>query len=190
MLVAKRSSLVEQTTRGSTAEKQCLTADFTCLSNRVETRDKEAVKFSMLPLLAPLEVLCFRVRFRFFTFEIFCFRFQLRIALVASEFASASSLFYQSASAYASTKNLTAASTFLLSMKPLISFGVKKKKQASLLCKLFYLSCVVDRAWYGMEDDFSVFHTGNFLPFLTKNLPFHTKVLFHIPFHTSIPKKF
>ena len=39
-----------------------------------------------------------------------------------------------------------------------------------------------------MEDDFSIFHTGNFLPFPfhTKNLPFHTKIFFHIPFHTSI----
>ena len=60
------------------------------------------------------------------------------------------------------------------------------------------------RAWYGMEDDFSIFHTGNFLPFHTKNLlfhipfhtkiffhiQFHTKIFFHIPFHTSIPKKF
>ena len=57
-------------------------------------RDVEAVKFLMLPLPAPLEVLCFRVRFRFLTFGIFCFRFQLRIKLVASEFASASSIFF------------------------------------------------------------------------------------------------
>ena len=44
--------------------------------------------------------------------------------------------------------------------------------------------------WNGMEDDFSIFHTGNFLPFHTKNLlfhiPFHTKIFFHIPFHTKI----
>ena len=43
-----------------------------------------------------------------------------------------------------------------------------------------------------MEEDFSIFHTGNFLPFHTKNLsfhiPFHTKIFFHIPFHTSILK--
>ena len=51
------------------------------------TTDVEAVKFLMLPLPAPLEVLRFRVRFR--TFGIFCFR--LRVELVAS------SLFYQSA---------------------------------------------------------------------------------------------
>ena len=72
---------------------------------KVYNRDVEAVKFLMLPLPAPLEVLCFRVRFRFLTFGIFCFRF--RIELVASEFASASSLFHQRASA----------STSLLSMK-------------------------------------------------------------------------
>ena len=118
-------------------------------------------------LSAPLEVLCFRVRFRFLPFGIFCFRFRLGIKLTASEFASASSLFHQSASA--STKNLplpASASTSLLSMKQLIVFSVKKK-QASLLSKVFYLTCVVDRAWYGMEDDFSIFHTGNFLPFHT-----------------------
>ena len=67
--------------------------------NVICARDVEAVKFLMLPLPAPLEVLCFRVRFRFLTFGIFCFRFRLRVELVASEFASASSLFYQSASA-------------------------------------------------------------------------------------------
>ena len=61
--------------------------------------DVKAVRVLMLPLPAPLEVLRFRVRFRFLTFEILCFRFQLRIELVASEFASASSLFYRSASA-------------------------------------------------------------------------------------------
>ena len=62
-------------------------------------RDVKAVKFFMPSLPASLEVLCNRVRFRFLTFEIFCFRFQLHIELVASEFASASSLFHQSASA-------------------------------------------------------------------------------------------
>ena len=44
------------------------------------------------------------------------------------------------------------------------------------------------RAWYGMEDDFSIFHAGNVLPFHTENLPFHAKTFFHIPFHTSILK--
>ena len=41
-----------------------------------------------------LEILRFRVRFRFLIFGIFCFRFQLRIELVASEFTSASGLFH------------------------------------------------------------------------------------------------
>ena len=68
------------------------------------SRDVEAVKFLMLPLPASLEVLCNRVRFRFLTFGIFCFRFLLDIELVAFEFASAFSLFHQSASASASTK--------------------------------------------------------------------------------------
>ena len=67
-------------------------------------RDVETVRFLMLPLPASLEVLCNRVRFRLLTFGIFCFRFLLHIELVAFEFASASSLFHQSASASASTK--------------------------------------------------------------------------------------
>ena len=42
-----------------------------------------------------------------------------------------------------------------------------------------------------MEDNFSIFHTGSFrFPFHTKNLPFHTKIVFYIPYHTSIPAKF
>ena len=49
---------------------------------------------------------------------------------------------------------------------------------------------LLSRAWYGMEEDFSIFHTGNFLPFHTENLlfhiPFHTKIFFHIPLRTSI----
>ena len=59
----------------------------------VSGRNVEAVKYLMLP--PPLEVLCFRVRFRFLTLGIFCFRFQLRIELVASD----SSLFHRNASA-------------------------------------------------------------------------------------------
>ena len=61
------------------------------------TKDVEAIKFLMLPLPAPFELLCFRVHFRFLYLGIFCFCF--RIELVASEFASDSSLFHQSASA-------------------------------------------------------------------------------------------
>ena len=45
--------------------------------------------------------------------------------------------------------------------------------------------------WNGMEDDFFIFHTGSFpFQFHTKNFSFHSKIFFHIPFHTSIPKKF
>ena len=69
------------------------------MSSGPRRKDVEAVKFLMLPLPAPLEVLSFRVRFRFLTFGFFCFRFRLRIELFASEFAFASSLFHQTASA-------------------------------------------------------------------------------------------
>ena len=47
-----------------------------------------------------------------------------------------------------------------------------------------------------MEDDFSIFHTGNFLPFYFHFVLkiFHSilipfQIFFHIPFHTSIPRK-
>ena len=32
-------------------------------------------------------------------------------------------------------------------------------------------------------EDFSILHTGNFLPF---HIPFLPKIFFHIPFHTKI----
>jgi len=38
---------------------------------KVTYRDVEAVEYFLLPLLAPLEVSCFRVRFRFLTLGIF-----------------------------------------------------------------------------------------------------------------------
>ena len=68
-------------------------------------------------------------------------------------------------------------------MKQLIVLSAKKKqKPASLLCKLFYLTCVCDRAWYGMEDDFSIFHIDNFLPFR-----FHSILqIFHFIFHSIL----
>ena len=98
------------------------------LSAIMPIREVEAFKFVLLPLPAPLQVLCFQVRFCFLIFGIFAsassssssfmlssslllphlwnfsFRFLLQIELVASNFASASSLFHQSASASASTK--------------------------------------------------------------------------------------
>jgi len=52
----------------------------------------------LLPLPAPYKVSRLQV----------CFRFQLRIKLVASEFASASSFFLQSAVCFRFHKNLTA----------------------------------------------------------------------------------
>ena len=39
------------------------------------------------------------------------------------------------------------------------------------------------RAWYGMEDNFSAFHSDNFLPF---HILFHIKIFFHIQLHTKI----
>ena len=77
-------------------------------------------------------------------------------------------------------------------MKQLIVFSVKKK-QAGLLSKLFYLSSVVDRAWYGMEDDFSIFHTCNFLPFhfhcILKIIHsiFHSILKYFSIFHSILP---
>ena len=51
--------------------------------------------------------------------------------------------------------------------------------------------------WNGMEEDFSIFHTGNFFHSIsipTQNLQlhfsFHIKIFFHIFFHTSILKNF
>ena len=41
----------------------------------------------------------------------------------------------------------------------------------------------------GMEDDFSIFLTGNILPFHKKNLPFHTKFFFHNSIPYFITKK-
>ena len=38
------------------------------------------------------------------------------------------------------------------------------------------------RAWYGMEDDFSIFHTGNFLPFHFHSIP----KIFHSIFHSIL----
>ena len=73
----------------TTYDKMKLKTDFYLNLLDVLSRDVEAVKFLMLPLPAPIEVLCFRVRFRYLTLGIFCFRFRLRTELIASEFASA-----------------------------------------------------------------------------------------------------
>ena len=111
----------------------------------------------LLPPPAPDRASRFRVclRFQSFSSKCFCFRFH---------------------------KNLTAsASTSLLSMKQLIAFSLKKK-QASLLCKLFHLTCVVDRACHGKKDDFFIFLTGNFL-----SLHFHSILkVFQSIFHSIL----
>ena len=50
--------------------------------------------------------------------------------------------------------------------------------------------------WNEMENNFSIFHTGKFLPFDCHSIlkifhsVFHTTVFFHIPFQTSMLKKF
>ena len=41
---------------------------------------------------------------------------------------------------------------------------------------------IITRAWYGMEDDFSIFHTGNFLPFHFHSIP----KIFHSIFHSIL----
>ena len=70
---------------------------------------------------------------------------------------------------------------------------------AFLIKQTAALPLVAGGAWYGIKDDFSIFHTGNFLPFhfhsipfpfYTKNFPLHAKIFFHIPFHTSIPRNY
>ena len=77
-------------------------------------------------------------------------------------------------------------------MKQLIVFSLKKK-QASLLCKLFYLTCVADRIWHGMENDFLIFDTGNFRPFhfhsILKVLHsiLHSILKFSSIFHSILP---
>ena len=108
----------------------------------------------LLPLPA-LERSCrFRIRFRFQSLSSKCFRFQ---------------------------KNLTAstasASTSLLNIKQLIVFNVKK--QTSLLRKLFYLTCVVDRA-YGME-------WRTIFPYSTLAIFLHSiPKIFHSIFHSIL----
>ena len=108
--------------------------------------DVETVKFLMLPLPASLEVLCFRVRFRFLTFGIFLpplpapdriSRFRIRFL-------------FQSLSlkCFRFRKNLTAsASTSLLSVKQLIVFSVKKRQ-------VYFVSYFIWLVWstgHGME---------------------------------------
>ena len=76
----------------------CLSDTFIVLLSRDETlgaRDVETVKFLMLPLPAPLDVLCFRVRFGFQSLSSKCFRFQKN--LTASNASACSFRFHISA---------------------------------------------------------------------------------------------
>ena len=59
-------------------------------------------------------------------------------------------------------------------------FVIFWKKRYFNAIELHFASVQQSMVRNGTEDDFSMFHTGNFLPFHTKNLPFH------IPFHTKI----
>ena len=121
----------------------------------------------LLPLPAPDRISRFRVSFHFQSFSSKCFRFH---------------------------KILTA-STSLLSMKQLIVFSVKKTGKFTLLAILFDLCWRQGMVGNEMEDDFSIFRTGNFLPFY-----FHSMLkIFHSIFHPvlkfssilrSIPKHF
>ena len=120
----------------------------------------------LLPLPVPDRISRFRVRFRFQSPSSNCFRFLLPLP--------------------------ASAPTSLLSMKQLIVFSVKNKKQASLLCKLFDLTCVVEgMVWNGRR--FSIFHTGNFLPFCFYSILkifhsiFHLIVKFSSIFHSILP---
>ena len=48
------------------------------------------------------------------------------------------------------------------------------------ICKTFPIP--TSRAWYGMEDNFSIFHTGNFVPFHFHSIP----KIFHFIFHSML----
>ena len=66
--------------------------------------------------------------------------------------------------------------TFTFSINPLCS--------NTKFCSLYSRQGM---AWNGMKDDFSIFHTGNFLPFHTKNFPFHSILKFSSIFHSILP---
>ena len=56
-----------------------------------------------------------------------------------------------------------------------------------------FLSAFGCKAWYGLEDDFSIFHSGNFLPFHFHSIPkifhsiFHSILKFFSIFHSILP---
>ena len=91
-----------------------------------------------------------------------------------------------------STASTASASTSLLSMKQLIVFSVKKSRQVYFVSYFIWL---VLSTGHGMEDDFTVFRTDDFLPFHFHSILkmfhsiFHSLLKFSSLFH-SIPKKF
>ena len=63
----------------------------------------------------------------------------------------------------------------------------KKSRQVYFVSYFIDLCCRQGMVWNGMEDDFSIFHAGNFLPFHTQNLPFHFIQKFSSIFHSILP---
>ena len=55
--------------------------------------------------------------------------------------------------------------------------------------KLLVCRCLAVRAWYGMDDDFSIFHTDNFLRFHFHSILkiFHSILKFSSIFHSILP---
>ena len=135
---------------------------------------------------------CFRFQlllkfYRFLTFGIFSFRFEPRIELVASSSLPLPVSFFKVLLLPLKFNRFHCFRFSLLSMKQLVVFSVKK--QASLHCKLFHLTCVVDRAWYGLKDDFSILHTAYFLPFHFHSILqiFHSILKLSSIFHSILP---
>ena len=119
------------------------------------------------PLPALDRISRFQVRFRFQSLSSKCFRFHKKL-----------------------TASTASASTSLLNMKPLIVFSVKKNRQVFFVSYFIWLVLSTDHGMEGMEDDFSIFHTGNFfhsISFHATNLPLHTKLFFIFDsyFHTK-----
>ena len=117
----------------------------------------------LLPLPAQDRASRFRVRFRLQSFSSKCFRFRFHKNLTAST---------------------ASASTSLLSMIQLIAFSLKKSRQVYFVSYYIWLVLSTGHGmeWNGMEDDFSVFHTGNFRPFHFRSI---LKV-FHSIFHSIL----
>ena len=79
--------------------KDCLVLMLVGILFHILTRDVEAVKSLMLPLHLLLKIYAFEFASASSSLEFFSFRLQLQLDLIASELASASNVFHQSASA-------------------------------------------------------------------------------------------